>query len=73
MIITGATGVMGEGVVHECLQHPGIEKILLLQRKSSGIVHPKLGTSSPGLLHLDFFNLSEIAGQLTGTPASFVP
>lgn len=66
-IITGATGMVGEGVLHECLQHPGIEKILLLQRKSSGIVHPKLKE----LIHPDFFDLSEIAGQLTGYNSCF--
>ena len=41
-IITGATGMVGEGVLHECLQHPQVEEVLIINRKPSGIVHPKL-------------------------------
>ncbi len=32
-IITGTTGMVGEGVLHECLAHPGVERILLLSRR----------------------------------------
>jgi hypothetical protein len=28
-IITGATGMLGEGFLHECLNHPGVESIVL--------------------------------------------
>jgi NAD dependent epimerase/dehydratase family enzyme len=41
VIITGATGMVGEGVLHECLLHENIEEILLVTRKSCGITHPK--------------------------------
>ena len=42
VIITGATGMVGEGVMHECLQHPAISKVLLLCRKDPHVQHPKL-------------------------------
>ena len=41
-IITGATGMVGEGVLHECLMHPDVETVLIINRKTSGISHPKL-------------------------------
>lgn len=42
VIITGATGMVGEGVLHECLNDPGIAAITLLSRRSSGVIHPKI-------------------------------
>ena len=32
-IVLGATGMVGEGVLHECLKHPGVEKVLAINRK----------------------------------------
>jgi len=66
-VITGATGMVGEGVMHECLMHPDVEKVLLLSRKTSGIAHPKLKE----VLHDDFFNLSSVENQLAGYNACF--
>ncbi len=42
IIITGATGMVGEGVLLECLAHPQIEAILSVGRKPTGRTHPKL-------------------------------
>ncbi len=42
VIITGATGMVGEGVLHECLNNPKIASITLLNRRSTGVVHPKV-------------------------------
>jgi N-acetyl-gamma-glutamylphosphate reductase len=36
-IITGATGMVGEGVLHEVLQHPAIESVLVINRKPCGV------------------------------------
>jgi uncharacterized protein YbjT (DUF2867 family) len=66
-IITGATGMVGEGVLLECLAHPGVEQVLVVNRKPGGIAHPKLRE----IVHADFFNLAPIAGQLTGYNACF--
>src|SRR5208282_2823810 len=66
-IITGATGMVGEGVLLECLKHPGVEEVLVVNRKPGGISHPKLRE----IIHLDFFNLAPIEQQLTGFDACF--
>ena len=42
VIITGATGMVGEGVLLECLEHPAIERVLLVNRQPYGATHPKL-------------------------------
>jgi len=67
IIITGSTGMVGEGVLHVCLSHPDVEKVLVINRKSSGIVHSKLKE----IIHPDFFDLSPIANQLGGYDACF--
>lgn len=43
VILTGATGMVGEGVLIECLENPVVEKILVVGRRSCGYSHPKLG------------------------------
>lgn len=67
VIITGATGMVGEGVLHECLLHPQIENVLVINRKPCGIQHPKLKE----IIHADFFNLSPIKNELSGYDACF--
>ena len=66
-IITGATGMVGEGVLHECLQHPDVEKVLVLNRRPGGVQHPKLTE----LIHQDMSDLSSIRAQLTGYNACY--
>lgn len=66
-IITGTTGMVGEGVLQECLQHPEVEQVLIINRKPSGFSHPKLKE----IIHSDFFNFSPIENQLTGYNACF--
>jgi nucleoside-diphosphate-sugar epimerase len=66
-IITGATGMVGEGVLHECLLHPDVESVLVINRKPCGVTHAKLKE----IIHKDFFNLSPIEDQLAGYNACF--
>ena len=66
-ILTGATGMVGEGVLHECLQHPDVELVLVINRKPCGVTHPKLKE----ILHQNFFNLSTIESELQGYNACF--
>ncbi|MFC2134378.1 NAD-dependent epimerase/dehydratase family protein [Bacteroidota bacterium] len=61
-IITGSTGMVGEGVLHECLQHPDVESVLVINRKARGVQHPKLKE----IIHKDFFDLPKIEDQLKG-------
>jgi uncharacterized protein YbjT (DUF2867 family) len=66
-IVTGTTGMVGEGVLIECLNHPDVEEVLVINRKPGGVAHPKLRE----LIHGDFFNLAPIEGQLAGFDACF--
>ena len=67
VIVTGATGMVGEGVVHECLISNEVEAVLVVSRKTTGIKHPKLKE----LLLPDFFDLSSIQSQMAGYNACF--
>ncbi|WP_423737779.1 NAD-dependent epimerase/dehydratase family protein [Chitinophaga caseinilytica] len=67
VIITGATGMVGEGVLLECLQNPNVEKVLIINRRPSGYSHPKLKE----IIHENFFNVKPIADQFTGYNACF--
>jgi hypothetical protein len=66
-IITGATSMVGEGVLLECPSHPEVDQVLVINRKPGGVSHPKLRE----IIHPDFFNLAPIASQLTGYNACF--
>ena len=67
-IITGTTGMVGEGVLHECLNHPLVEQVLVVNRKSCGVVHEKLKE----IIHSDFYDFTSIAYQFTGYNAAFL-
>jgi uncharacterized protein YbjT (DUF2867 family) len=67
VIVTGASGMVGEGVLHECLNSNAVKDVLVLGRKSCGVEHPKLKE----VLHSNFHNLSPIADQLKGYDACF--
>ena len=66
-IITGATGMVGEGVLHECLQQADVEKVLVINRKPCGVKHPKLTE----IIHTNFFDLSPIENQLSSYNACY--
>jgi uncharacterized protein YbjT (DUF2867 family) len=66
-IITGATGMVGEGVLLECLDHPDVERVLVINRRPGGVSHPKLRE----IIHTDFFDLAPIEQQLIGFDACF--
>ncbi|SIO54059.1 NAD-dependent epimerase/dehydratase family protein [Chitinophaga niabensis] len=67
VIITGATGLVGEGVLLECLEHPDVSQVLMVNRKPSALQHFKLKEC----LVPDFFSLNGVADQLTGYDACF--
>ncbi len=66
-IITGATGMVGEGVLLECLNHPDVEQVLVINRKPGGVTHAKLRE----IIHADFFDLAPIESQLAGYNACY--
>ncbi len=61
-IITGATGMVGEGVLMECLENEDVEQVLVVNRRPCNVSHPKLKE----IVHSDFFNLSPIARRQPG-------
>lgn len=67
VIITGTTGMVGEGVLMEALKHPEVEKVLIINRRPSGFLHEKLTE----IIHKDFLNIKPLELQLTGYNACF--
>jgi nucleoside-diphosphate-sugar epimerase len=67
VIITGATGMVGEGVLLECLQNANVEEVLIINRKHYEITHAKLKE----LIVPDFFELNNFSGEITGYDACF--
>jgi uncharacterized protein YbjT (DUF2867 family) len=67
VIITGATGMVGEGVLLECLENPAVEQVLSVSRRPCGHTHPKLVEC----LVPDFRELAGVESQLTGYDACF--
>jgi uncharacterized protein YbjT (DUF2867 family) len=67
VILFGATGMVGQGVLRECLLDPDVQQILSIVRTPSGQQHPKLRE----LVHTNFFDYSAIEPELTGYDACF--
>ena len=67
VILFGATGMVGEGVLLESLKHPNVESVLVIGRRPCNVKHPKLSE----LLHKDFFDYSTIENKLQGYDACF--
>lgn len=67
VIITGATGMVGEGVLLHCLQSDEVSEVLMINRKTYEISHPKLKE----LLVPDFNKLDDYSNQLDGFDSCF--
>jgi len=67
VIITGATGMVGEGVLLACLQNPKVSEVLIINRRQYALQHPKLKE----LIVPDFFQLTRFAGDIKGYDACF--
>jgi hypothetical protein len=67
VIITGTTGMVGEGVMLECLDHPQVTEVLSVSRRPTGYSHPKLKE----YIVADFLLLQENDERLTGYDACF--
>ncbi|MGO9481944.1 MAG: NAD-dependent epimerase/dehydratase family protein [Candidatus Kryptoniota bacterium] len=66
-IIFGATGMVGEGVLHECLKHPSVDSVLVINRRPCNVEHRKLKE----LIHDDFHSFSKIEEHLKGYNACY--
>src|SRR4051794_16279364 len=67
VIIFGATGMVGQGALIECLASPAVDRVLAIVRRSTGRQHPKLAE----LIHRDFTDFTTIEPQLGGYDACF--
>ncbi len=67
VILFGATGMIGQGVLRECLLDPRIERVLVVTRNATGKTHDKLRE----IIHADFTDLSAIERELVGYDACF--
>jgi uncharacterized protein YbjT (DUF2867 family) len=66
-ILFGASGMVGQGVLRECLLDPGVDAVLSLGRRPLGQKNAKLRE----IVHADIADLSSIADQVTGYDACF--
>src|SRR3977135_3893969 len=67
VILFGATGMGGQGVLRECLLDDGVEGVLAVGRSSTGRTHPKLRE----LVHKDLFDFDAAGPELQGHDACF--
>ncbi len=67
VILFGATGMVGQGVLRECMLDPSVDCILSVGRSGAGIDHPKFRE----IIHRDLMSYSAIEPQLTGFDACF--
>jgi uncharacterized protein YbjT (DUF2867 family) len=67
VILFGATGMVGQGVLRECLVDAGVERVLVVGRSPTGVQHAKLHE----VLHDNFTDFSKIESQLRGYDACF--
>jgi len=68
VIMTGATGMVGKGVLLECLDHPQVQSVLSISRRKLGIEHGKLTE----MVHEDFGDYSTVAEHLQGYDACYL-
>jgi uncharacterized protein YbjT (DUF2867 family) len=67
VILFGATGMVGQGVLRRCLLDPDVESVLSIGRKPSGASHPKLRD----VVRNDMFDFNVSAAELSGYDACF--
>jgi uncharacterized protein YbjT (DUF2867 family) len=67
VLILGATGMVGQGALRECLLDDGVKRVVTLGRSEVAQRHPKLRQ----IVHADLLNLAPIEDQLTGLDACF--
>jgi uncharacterized protein YbjT (DUF2867 family) len=67
ILIFGATGMVGQGVLRECLLDPGVSEVVTIGRSATGQSNPKLRE----IVHADLTDYTAIETQLTGFDACF--
>lgn len=67
VLLFGATGMIGQGVLRECLLDSGVQRAVTIGRAATGQQHPKLHE----IVHGDLHDFSAIESKLTGFDACF--
>jgi len=67
IVLFGASGMVGQGALRECLLDPSVEQVLSVVRNPSGQKHAKLSE----LVHKDFFDYAVVESQFIGYDACF--
>src|SRR5258705_9648781 len=67
VIVFGATGMVGQGVLRECLIAPDVTSILVVGRSPIEQTHPKLRE----IIHQDFTDFSPVEAEFAGYDACF--
>ena len=67
VVVFGATGMLGQGVLRECLLDADVERVLTIGRTATGVRHAKLQE----IAHSDMWNYAPIEDQLRGFDACF--
>ncbi len=67
VLLFGASGMVGQGVLIECLRDPRVESLLCVGRSPLGIQHPKVRE----LVVPDLYRPESVAQELTGWDAAF--
>lgn len=67
VVLFGATGMVGSAALIECLEHPDVEGVLVVGRRSCGVNDERVQE----VLHTDFLDLSSIAERFRGYDALF--
>jgi len=67
VVLFGASGMVGQGVLRECLLDPGVGRVLLIGRSAIDLQHPKLRQ----LVGPDLFDYSDVESDLAGYDACF--
>jgi len=67
VVVFGASGMVGAGVLLECVEDSRVEAVLVVGRSRSGISHPKVRE----IVHADFFDYTSIQSQFADRDACF--
>ena len=67
VVLFGATGMVGAGVLLECLDDPQVESVVAMGRSGTGIRHPKL----TDVVHADFFDYGPLLSRFADADACF--
>lgn len=67
VILFGATGMVGQGVLRECLADPEVERVLVIGRNACGVDDPKLDE----IVRSDLFDYADVEALMRGYDACF--